>query len=329
MSSYLDCCGLKPLFRRGVGAQSPDAIARLKSSRSSGHLHCDETNATLNMFISYEFQLDDDDMSAYDHASDMEALGLAATRAKEPAWAIRYLTKAIELGYPGHVIWAERSTCYVALHEYDEAFEDALVCIRLNPLCGIGFARKGEALMAKGLLNAAETAFMDGLQVNPDLPILLKGIAELRHQRLVAVYGDKVQLYPPPFITLIWNAACAHTTNPTPISSAITSNARAQPLSWAIEAPEAPHSNSSAQHYTSTDGTLLSSALATHESVDNSVKVPKQHTQQQQQHIQLLPRDRRYSIDSADCGRNPESTCMTRTDGKSRRSRGFNIAVYI
>jgi len=266
------------------------------------------------MFISYEFQLDDDDMSAYDHASDMEALGLAATRAKEPAWAIRYLTKAIELGYPGHVIWAERSTCYVALHEYDEAFEDALVCIRLNPLCGIGFARKGEALMAKGLLNAAETAFMDGLQVNPDLPILLKGIAELRHRRLVAVYGDKVQLYPPPFITMTWSAASAPTTNPTPISSAITSNARAQPLSWAIEAPEAPHSNS-----------------ATHE----SVKVPKQHTQQeqqqqqQQQHIQQLPHDRRCSIDSADCGRNPESTCMTRTDGKSRRSRGFNIAVYI
>jgi tetratricopeptide (TPR) repeat protein len=293
------------------------------------------------MFISYEFQLDDDDMSEYDHASDMEALGLAATRAKEPAWAIRYLTKAIELGYPGHVIWAERSTCYVALHEYDEAFEDALVCIRLNPLCGIGFARKGEALMAKGLLNAAETAFMDGLQVNPDLPILLKGIAELRHRRLVAVYGDKVQLYPRPFITLTWNSASAPTTNPTPISSAITSNARAQPL-WAIEAPGATHSNSSAQHYTSNDGTPLSSARATHKSVDSSVKVPKEHTQQQhtqqqqqqqhtqQQHIQqMLPRDRRYSIDSADCGRNPESTCMSRTDGKSRRSRGFNIAVYI
>jgi hypothetical protein len=130
-------------------------------------------NATLSMFLDYESQLDVDDISADDHASDMQALGQAvspsphwhfslfvspslrthpparaqAIRAKEPTWGIRYLTNAIELGYPGHAIWAERSACYALLGEYDEAFEDALVCIRLNPLSGLGFARKGEALM--------------------------------------------------------------------------------------------------------------------------------------------------------------------------------------
>lgn len=72
---------------------------------------------------------------------------LQATRAKEPAWSIRYLTNAIELGYPGHAIWAERSASYAALEEYEEALEDALVCVRLNPLSGLGYARKGEALM--------------------------------------------------------------------------------------------------------------------------------------------------------------------------------------
>jgi len=130
-----------------------------------------------------------------------------ARRAKEPAWAIRYLTNAIELGYPGHAIWAERSACYGALEEYEEALEDALVCIRLNPLAGVGFARKGEALMGSGMLNAAELAFTDGLQVNPGLAVLMSGVAEVRQRRVVAAFGDNVHWYPPPFVTMTWKAA--------------------------------------------------------------------------------------------------------------------------
>jgi hypothetical protein len=232
-----------------------------------------------------------------------------ARRAKEPAWAIRYLTNAIELGYPGHAIWAERAACYAVLEEYDEALEDALVCIRLNPLSGVGFARKGEALMGKGMLSAAEVAFTDGLQVNPGLAMLLSGVAEVRQRRVVAAFGDNVHWYPPPFVTVTWKAAA-----PVPAGDAPASTKSAV-HEWkaAAPAPAVDALSSTADASTPCSETHHSRFLSVpldDKQEDHSEHVTallsEQHEQEQDKGVSQVD-ERRLSCGSSECGQNPDA----------------------
>lgn len=173
------------------------------------------------------------------------------------------------------------------LEEYDEALEDALVCIRLNPLSGVGFARKGEALMGKGMLSAAEVAFTDGLQVNPGLAMLLSGVAEVRQRRVVAAFGDNVHWYPPPFVTVTWKAAA-----PAPAVDALSSTADAS-----TPCSETHHSR------------FLSVPLDDKQE-DHSAHVTallsEQHEQEQDQGVSQVD-ERRLSCGSSECGQNPDA----------------------
>ena len=81
MLSYLACCGLGEVgwFKSGAVSRARDLRARQQERPGREVAPLEETNATLNMFLNYECQLDDDDMSADDHASDMAALGIAVS----------------------------------------------------------------------------------------------------------------------------------------------------------------------------------------------------------------------------------------------------------
>ena len=342
MQSYLACCGLGETgwFKRGAVSRARNLRALQQERPGREVTPLEETNATLNMFLNYECQLDDDDMSADDHASDMAALGMAvsvarvppprasmqpltpctvflfciperlaqARRAKEPAWAIRYLTNAIELGYPGHAIWAERAACYAVLEEYDEALEDALVCIRLNPLSGVGFARKGEALMGKGMLGAAEVAFTDGLQVNPGLAMLLSGVAEVRQRRVVAAFGDNVHWYPPPFVTVTWKAAAAAPAGDAPAS------AKSAVHDWRAAAPasavDALSSTDASTPCSETNHSRFLSVPLDDKQEDHRAHVmallSEQHEQEQDKGVRQVY-ERRLSCGSSECGQNPDA----------------------
>jgi hypothetical protein len=86
MDIYLACCGLGEAgwFKRGAVSRARDLRARQQERPGREVAPLEETNATLNMFLNYECQLDDDDMSADDHASDMAALGIAVSVACSP-----------------------------------------------------------------------------------------------------------------------------------------------------------------------------------------------------------------------------------------------------
>ena len=77
--SLLACCGLGEAgwFKRGAVSRAGGLRARQSERQVREVALPGETSATLNMFLNYECQLDDDDMSADDHASDMAALGTA------------------------------------------------------------------------------------------------------------------------------------------------------------------------------------------------------------------------------------------------------------
>ena len=84
--SLLAWCGLGEAgwFKRGTVSRARELRARQPERQVSEVALPGETNATLNMFLNYECQLDDDDMSADDHASDMAALGSAVSVPARP-----------------------------------------------------------------------------------------------------------------------------------------------------------------------------------------------------------------------------------------------------
>ena len=81
LMSFLDFCGLRAWAGRGnapaASVKASGVVVQTRPRRSLA-LHR-TTNATLTMFLEYEAQLDNDDMAADDHASDMEALGMAVS----------------------------------------------------------------------------------------------------------------------------------------------------------------------------------------------------------------------------------------------------------
>ena len=73
---YLECCGLRAWIKKDSHRSCPPSLARPRGREVELALQ-KEANATINQFLQYEYELDDDEMSADDHASDMEMLGLA------------------------------------------------------------------------------------------------------------------------------------------------------------------------------------------------------------------------------------------------------------
>ena len=83
------------------------------------------------------------------------------------------------------------------------------------------------------MIHAAESAFNDGLQVSPGLGILLNGLSEVRRRWMLDAYGDQMQMFPCPFITVSWSAALA-----SELSSSM--QCPATPTSTPLPAPELP-----------------------------------------------------------------------------------------
>jgi len=116
-------------------------------------------------------------------------LGNAQFKAGNYEQAIVHFSKAIDI-CPTHVLYSNRSACQAALRHYDAALSDAEQCIKLKPDWGKGYGRKGAALHGKAQFEEAVKAYEQGLQIEPGLAMLTKGLDDARAAAARAQGGD-------------------------------------------------------------------------------------------------------------------------------------------
>jgi len=107
--------------------------------------------------------------------------GNAAFKVGDYTTAITHFSKAIDLGAT-HVLYSNRSACYCGLQKYDEALADATKCIEMNGSWGKGYGRKGAALHGMGRFDQAIAAYEKGLDVEPGLAMLTKGLEDAKRE---------------------------------------------------------------------------------------------------------------------------------------------------
>jgi len=95
--------------------------------------------------------------------------------------AIVHFSKAIELGAT-HVLYSNRSACHCGLRNYDDALADATKCIEMKGDWGKGYGRKGAALHGQGNFDQAIAAYEKGLDVEPGLAMLTKGLEDAKKE---------------------------------------------------------------------------------------------------------------------------------------------------
>lgn len=116
-------------------------------------------------------------------AAEMKALGNAALQAGKFTEAIEHYTKAIQLDGSNHVYYSNRSAAYLSKGDANNALEDAISCLGLNPQFSKGYSRKGAALHALKRYNDAIAAYEEGLKSFPDDPALTKGLSEVKRDK--------------------------------------------------------------------------------------------------------------------------------------------------
>jgi len=110
-----------------------------------------------------------------------KALGNEQFKAGNYPKAIEHFTKAIALE-PNNVLYSNRSACYCGLKQYQEALDDAQKCIELKSDWGKGYGRKGAALHGLGRFDQAIAAYEKGLDVEPGLAMLTKGLEDAKRE---------------------------------------------------------------------------------------------------------------------------------------------------
>jgi len=116
-------------------------------------------------------------------AEEAKAAGNKEFQAQNFSKAIEHFTKAIDLGFKdAHVIYSNRSACYCGLRQYDDALADASKCIESKPDWGKGYGRKGAALHGLGRFDQAIAAYEKGLDVEPGLAMLTKGLDDAKRE---------------------------------------------------------------------------------------------------------------------------------------------------
>ena len=115
-------------------------------------------------------------------AVDYKNEGNEALKAGNLDLAIEKYTKAIELDSTNHVFYSNRSNAYTLQNKYQEALDDAVKCIEVNPQFVKGYCRKGLALFKMGKMEESVKAYDEGLAVLPGNELLLKDKASVEAQ---------------------------------------------------------------------------------------------------------------------------------------------------
>ena len=66
-----------------------------------------------------------------------------------------------------HLLYGNRSICYLKIDDLDAALKDADECVRLKPDWSTAYSRRGDALQMQGEYEMARQAYLAGLKHNP------------------------------------------------------------------------------------------------------------------------------------------------------------------
>lgn len=122
-------------------------------------------------------------------AEELKAKGNAAFSKKDYKTAIDYFTQAIGLDETNHILYSNRSACYASEKDYADALKDATKCTELKPDWAKGWSRKGAALHGLGDLDAARSAYEEGLKHDANNAQLLNGLKSVEAAQTQAASG--------------------------------------------------------------------------------------------------------------------------------------------
>ncbi|KEG10080.1 stress-induced protein sti1 [Trypanosoma grayi] len=100
--------------------------------------------------------------------------------------AAGFFTQAIALDPSNHVLYSNRSACHAALHQYQNALQDAEKCISLKADWAKGYVRHGAALHGLRRYDEAAAAYEKGLAIEPTNAACTDGIAAVKKDKAAA-----------------------------------------------------------------------------------------------------------------------------------------------
>ena len=120
-------------------------------------------------------------------AEELKNQGNAAFAAKQFDEAIDFYTKGIALEPNNPVFYSNRSACYFSKKQFQEALEDALMCVDKDAKFIKGYLRLASAQMELGKFDDAETTLKAALMIEPTNGLIGQKIKDLRIKKATAM----------------------------------------------------------------------------------------------------------------------------------------------
>lgn len=118
-----------------------------------------------------------------EEADQFKAAGNKALQSGNITEAIENYTKAIDADGTNHVYYSNRSAAYLKKGDGNNALEDAMSTIAINPDFSKGYSRKGAALHSLKRYNDAIAAYEEGLAKFSNDAALKKGLEDVKRDK--------------------------------------------------------------------------------------------------------------------------------------------------
>mmetsp|Transcript_6163 Transcript_6163/g.11020 ORF Transcript_6163/g.11020 Transcript_6163/m.11020 type:complete len:587 (+) Transcript_6163:63-1823(+) len=122
-------------------------------------------------------------MSNSEEAEQFKAAGNKALQSGDFTEAIENYTKAIDADGTNHVYYSNRSAAYLKKGDGNNALEDAMSTIGVNPEFSKGYSRKGAALHSLKRYNDAIAAYEEGLAKFSNDAVMKKGLEDVKRDK--------------------------------------------------------------------------------------------------------------------------------------------------
>mmetsp|Transcript_4066 Transcript_4066/g.6366 ORF Transcript_4066/g.6366 Transcript_4066/m.6366 type:complete len:263 (+) Transcript_4066:64-852(+) len=127
-------------------------------------------------------------MSQRKSADELKQLGNEAFSRKDFDEAISLYSEAIKINPKNHVLFSNRSACYVGKKEWTAASEDAKTCIKIDPTFIKGYYRLANAQIEMEEFDLAHSTIKQGLNVEQN------NVQLLRQLQAVKTHKKKLQI---------------------------------------------------------------------------------------------------------------------------------------